>query len=106
MKPWIWLPIVIAEYILCAYMTNKQVSQKGWRPFFELYLVTALPMWPIISRFSKSVVFDGKLFDLTMLVTYTLSILYFTKHFEKLAASNYLGLVFVFVGIWLFKRGT
>lgn len=104
MSYWIWVPLVIADYILCAYLTHKNNLHGGaW--FYFMWGMGFLPLWAFVCKYSKNVVFDGMLFDVLMTITYTLSILYFTKSFEKLGATQYIGLGTILCGLYLFKRG-
>ncbi len=101
---WIWVPIVILDYIMCAYLTNRNNLSGGiW--FWAMWSTGAIPIWAMVSKYSKDVVFDGMVFDIVMTITYTLSILYFTKAFQKFGPFQYAGCLAIMAGLFLFKKG-
>jgi hypothetical protein len=101
-----WIPIVSLVYFFCAWVTNKSTTSKDLVWFYLSWAVSAIPLWAIISRQSKCVVYDGLVFDITMTLSYTLAIIFFTKAFIKLSLTNYLGLGLIFFGIIMFKHNT
>ncbi len=106
MSVWIWLPVVVLNYILCAWLTHKNSSSKEVMWFWISYATTLLPLWTIIARHSKNVLYDGMVYDVTMTVTYTFAIIYFTNSFSKLSYTNYFGILLILVGMYCFKQGT
>lgn len=106
MNPIYWIPIVTLEYVLCAWLTYK--NSNGGAPvwFWLSWGAGMIPLWTLIARQSRNVVLDGLIFDVTMTLVYTTSILYFTKSFSKFGLSQYLGLACLLGGMYLFKRGT
>jgi hypothetical protein len=101
-----WLPIVALEYFLCGWLTFKNSNGAAPVWFWLSWGASVIPIWPLISKYSKDLVRDGLIFDVTMTLVYTTSILYFTKSFSKFGANQYLGLLCVMGGMYLFKRGT
>jgi hypothetical protein len=100
---YIWIPWVIAYAILSAFLAQKNNSCGGkW--FYVLWAYTALvPMWEIISRFSKNIVFDSTLFDVLICTTYITSLVYFTRHSCCLTTLNYVGAALAAIGIILLR---
>lgn len=91
-------------YVLSAYITIKNNSLGGkW--FWVMVLVNAMPLWAIVSRFSKDVVLDAFIFDLVLILGYSFGLLYFTQTLSKLGVINWLGITLMFLGLFLFKRG-
>lgn len=99
----LWIPVVILQYLLIGFLTYKNNTSGGW--VAALWLAGAIPLWPLISRFSRDVVFDGLVFDVCMTVTYTLSVMFFTKAFYKFGLEQYMGLALILFGLFFFKRG-
>lgn len=93
-----YVPIIFLSYSFLAYVSNKH-------NFWVIWALGAIPYWALVNKYSKDVVYDGIVFDLVVTVSYTVSILYFTRSFYKLEASNYFGLALVFFGLYIFKRG-
>ncbi len=106
MNPAWWLPIVALDYFVGAWLTYKVSNGGSMIWFWMAWAGGCLPLWTMIARYSKDIVFDGILFDVTMTLVYTASILYFTKSFSKLGCQQYLSLVFIVGGLVFFKRGT
>lgn len=106
MNPIYWLPIVAIEYFISAWLTHKNSNDGAPVWFWISWATSFIPLWTLIVRQSKDVVRDGLIFDVTMTLVYTTSILYFTKSFSKFGVNQYLGLLCVMGGMYLFKRGT
>jgi len=102
-KYYLWVIPVVLAYIVAAYTTNKLNLTKDNIWFYLNWFGNFLPIWAFIARGSKNLVFDGLLFDVVMVVTYTITILILTKSFETMRLVNYLGIVLVIVGLTLFK---
>lgn len=93
-----FVPVVFLVHTLTAYWSNS-------KNFWAIWVVGALPLWAFVSKYSKDVVFDGVVFDVTMTISYTLGILYFTKSYYKLGMAQYVGLLMSLGGLLLFKKG-
>jgi len=102
-KYYLWVILVMLIYIGSAYTTNKLNTTKDNIWFYLNWSLNFLPIWAFIAKGSKTIVFDGMLFDVVMVVTYTISILLITRSFETMKLVNYIGIVFVIVGLTLFK---
>jgi len=98
-----WIIAVILINIWAAFTTEKVNSTHSSFWFCASWSVAFLPLWPVVSNYSKSLIFDGILFDVLMVVTYTIAIIIFTKSFETLKIHNYLGLLIVVFGLFLIK---
>ncbi len=93
-----FVPVVCLSYVLTAYLSNL-------KSFWFIWLLNMVPLWAVVNKYSKDVVYDGVVFDVTMTISYTFAILYFTKSYGKLGLSQYLGLGMSLGGLFLFKRG-
>lgn len=71
--------------------------------FIHCYLIALIPIWTIISKFSKNILFDAIVFDLTLMITFSIVLIILTK--KNLDWINYIGLALIFVGLGLFKKG-
>lgn len=98
-----WVPLVVLEYFVIGFLTVKNNNAAGWS--WLLWISGALPIWPLISRYSKDVVFDGLVFDICMTVTYTLTVFFLTKSFAKFSLTQYIGLSLILSGLFLFRKG-
>ncbi len=100
---YIWIPIQIFLLIITAYFTYKLNVYKKPIYFIITWLITLVPMWSIVALYSKRLVFDGLLYDILLVVSYTVAILIFTKTHQTLTVINYMGLFFVVVGLFFFR---
>jgi hypothetical protein len=100
---WWAIPIAVL-YFLVAYTTSK-TNFGGWSWFFVNWGWGLIPAWPLLARYSKNIVFDSFVFDAAMIVSYTISLLYFTKSFQKFGPYQYAGCLVILVGLALFKKG-
>lgn len=104
MIPYWWTVPVAVLYFLVAYTTHRSnVNGGGW--FYVNWLFGVLPVWPLLARYSKDIVFDSFVFDASMIIAYTISILYFTKSFQKFGPYQYAGCLVILAGLALFKKG-
>lgn len=98
-----WATLVFFFYLLSAYITVKN-NLNGGKWFWIMLISNAVPLWAVVSRYSKDVMFDTLLFDALLVLAYTLGLLWFTGGFSKLSWTNYLGLILFILGLFLFKR--
>jgi hypothetical protein len=87
-----------------AYLSYLNNQSGGYKYFFASWIFGAIiPFWPIISRFSKNLMFDGMLYDMIIFTSYSLTFFFLEKHFEKFTAINYTGLMMVIFGMIFLK---
>ena len=91
-------------YGLNSYMIFKSLN----RPFLDRYSIFAwitgiFPLWLILSKYSKNLVFDGILFDCVLLLTYTIITMRLTNY--KFTINFFIGFIFIISGLFLIKRG-
>lgn len=99
-----WVALIAIFYIFSAYITIKNNSLGGkW--FWVMVMVNAMPLWALVSRYSKDIVLDAFIFDLVLVLGYSFGLLYFTHTLGKLGVTNWLGITLMFLGLFLFKRG-
>lgn len=99
----IWIFCTILFYSLYAWVSvqNNLYGEK-WG-ILLWFLPFIFPIWPIISKFSKNIVFDGLLFDSLLTLSYTATILYLTNGFIKLQYIQIFGIFLIILGIFLMK---
>ena len=98
----IWVPILIIFQLIGAYFSNKLNLEHDKKWGIYMYMMGLFPLWTIICRYSNNVVFDAILYDSIVIVTYSLSLIILTK--INLNWINYVGLIMIFAGIFLFKK--
>lgn len=95
----IFVPITIIVSILAAYFSFKLNS--GSNCFLISFALNILPVWTLWSKFSKNILFDAIVYDLLLIIVFSTTLIYLTKH--SLLFQNVLGLLFVAIGVLLFK---
>lgn len=68
---WVWVPLLAIYCIILAYFT-KQLNEKYTKSlfWFVYFLPVLCNLWPIITRYSKNLVFDGLLYDAIVFLTF------------------------------------
>jgi hypothetical protein len=68
-----------------------------------MWALGLIPLWGVVSRYSKNILIDGLLYDILMFLTYSISLCIFTKSWEKFTLINYIGLVGIIGGFICLK---
>lgn len=77
---------------------SKQNNDFGGNWIYVLFLYSALcPMWVIVSRISKNILFDGMLYDNLMFLTYV-GVMTCMGCGSKLVTHQWFGVILVIIG--------
>ena len=97
---YLWVPILVILHIISSKLSilNQNGSNKAaiW-----MWIIGALPIWIVISRYSKSILLDAMLYDTLLVIVYTVGIAYFGD--KSLTTLNYVGIGLMFAGLVLVK---
>lgn len=86
-----------------AYLSKENSVSTGFRAFVIIWIYGAIfQLWPVISRNSKNVLFDGVLYDCVLFVSYILACI-ILGYTHKMTGIQYLGLATIVVGFVLMK---
>lgn len=99
-----WVPFITGFYYFQSWLT-VQNNLHGQKWFWFYFCTSLLSSWPIISRYSKDVVWDAFIFDVAMVMSYSIGLLYFTNSFSKFSNNQWIGIFLIMVGMFLFKKG-
>ena len=92
-----WIPTAIIYYIIFSWL-SRQNNVLGGKWFWILFAFGAFcPIWLIVTRISKNLLFDGMLYDNIMFLTYALTMFYLGDA-EKMTPLQWIGLTFVVGG--------
>jgi len=99
---YIWVPFAIVMYVVYAWLTKMNNLHQTHSWFVCMWIVGAIPLWNIVSRNSTSLLTDGFLYDVIILLSYitTLIILGEAKMF---VLNQWLGLILCILGFILMK---
>jgi hypothetical protein len=99
-----WIPFVTFLYFLQSWLT-VQNNIHGGRWFWIFFGVSLFTPWVIISKFSKDVVSDALVFDVILVLSYTIGLLYFSNSISKFGFSQWFGIFTIVLGMFIFKKG-
>ena len=98
----IWsIPVSIIFYIVFAW-TSKKNSDCGGRWFYIVWVINCIPLWALVSRYSKNILFDGMLYDIILTLTYIFTMLYLGCG-SSLSIVNKMGICIVIIGFIMMK---
>lgn len=70
--------------------------------FWHLYLASIMPIWTVVSMYTKNIVFDGIFYDTLVALTFAIAISIFSG--QTLKPINWLGIAVIVSGLILVKR--
>jgi len=99
----IWIPIVIIVYVFVGWLSvkNNQVDSRFWYSIF--LLIQCIPMWAIVSKFSKNISFDAMAYDIILFLACNLSILYFSGDAFRFSIFQKIGAGLVIMGFLMLQ---
>ena len=89
-----------------AYTSNKSLEAGGMSKWFFLnWAGWCMPIWAIVTLYTKDVVFDGLVYDLIMTIAFTIAIIIFTKSYNTMNIYNFIGVAITLIGLVIYKLG-
>lgn len=106
MQKWtllIWVVIII-WYAIYGWVSIKsnEVKTNGW--MLANILVGICPLWAIIARYSKNIMWDGIIYDVLVFSAFYAALLYF-GHEMNFGPKQLLGLGLIGAGMLIYKLG-
>ena len=101
----VWVCLLVMDCILGAYLSKQYNDTHKSVYGILLFLNVSLfggTLWTLISRKSNSLLFDGSLYDCTLVVTWTMALAMFGCVIEY-SVLNWIGLFIVIIGLVLMK---
>jgi hypothetical protein len=98
----IYIPILFIIIVISSWLSVKLNSTNKSTWLIILYGLSLIQVWPFVAKFSKDIIFDALLYDILVVLIYTFSIIYFSKHFS-ITIGQYIGVGFIFLGLIVFK---
>ena len=99
---YIWIPFAIVMYATYAWITKQNNLHQTPVWFIWMWFVGAIPLWNIVSRSSTSLLVDGFLYDLIMLLAYVGTMI-FLGEAKAFILNQWVGLGFCIIGFILMK---
>jgi len=107
MRYLLWIPATIAYYIIYSLLAKKHNLTEGvdkWTIIMFVYGALC-PIWLIVSKISKNLLFDGMLYDIIIFLTFAITIAIVDRVYN-LAWHQIIGAFFVVVGFILMRLGS
>ena len=104
MQHLIWIPLTILVFSICGYLgfkSNQENSSIQWSVY--CWLICALPLWPVIAKYSTNIIRDHLLFNALIVITMNLVTAYFlrTEGGVNFTITQYIGMLLSIIGILL-----
>jgi len=112
MSPFLYVPIIIIlEFFIMAlsFYSNSIYYTDGGRKWFYINIAVSCltaPLWASIAYYSKNMVFDSILYDVTVALSCVIFAVYFSNKFSHyLNIPQIIGLIIIIIGFLVFKFG-
>ena len=102
MPYWLWIPLTVAYYGFYAYLSRQSNTFGGNWSLLMFITGAVCPLWLIISRSTKNLLFDGILYDTLMFLAFVLTLIVLGEG-SKWGIIQYSGLFLVITGLVLLK---
>lgn len=108
MPYYIWIPLSIIICVfatICSFKCNTNKESISW--FLAAWFFWAIPIWTVVSRYSKNLLLDGLIYDCCMVVSFSIITYYLTTKYD-VNTFSYLQIIGIFMmicGIFVFKIG-
>jgi hypothetical protein len=98
-----WVILIAILYCSQSYFSIKNSEDKSNFSFFMICFIAAIaiPIWPFISRYTNNLILDALLYDVILILSYSITMLTISNH--SLSQYNYIGILFVVIGFILIK---
>ena len=96
----LWIPIVIIYYAIYTYL-SKQYNESG-SCLIPIVLINCLPVWLLVAKWSKNLIFDALLYDMLMFFVGGVTLLLCGSG-NNLNLHQWIGLVLIVGGFILMK---
>lgn len=97
----IWWTLIFIFYCGHSWI-NKQNNDLGGKWLLFAWLISIIPVFPLVARFSKDLLFDGMLFDFIMAFSYIVTLLYLGAG-KAFTFVQWAGLALTVIGFVLMK---
>ncbi len=99
MNPLIWIFVFIINSIgaWINFMNNKETGYFWWA-----CLISILPIFPIISKYSKNLLIDGLLYDVIIFFAYLITLLLLGSG-KNISLLQWIGFIITIIGCFIMK---
>ena len=98
-----WLLVLAVLMTASAFFSVQQNTTGNIKLFFAIWAIGMIPMWAIISRYSRNLTADGLLYDFAITLIYYPALCYFSAEGFNLRWWHVLGFVLALAGVTLVR---
>lgn len=98
----IWITLVAIISITGAWLSVKLNHSNTWELIIPMYLLQLIPMWIIISKYSKQIFRDAVIYDVLICVCYLFTMIALGES-KGLNTTQSIGVAFMIIGFLLVK---
>ena len=99
----IWVTYLIVHMTASAYFSYRSNIGGGKTWFWLVVMLGMIPVWAIVSKYSKNLAADGMLYDTVITLVYYPALLYFTGTLGMMHWYHWLGFVMAIGGAMLVR---
>jgi len=99
---YLWVPIVLAQYIFIAYLSFKASKEQTFKSLFFIWCIGIIPTWTVICKYSNNLPLAGFIFDFLIVSGWGVGVIFFQG--KTLGLFQYIGMILMIAGIILFKK--
>lgn len=96
-----WVPLVAISFGVQAWISTK--TSQSWWWVVALFLVHALPLWALITRWSKNLAADGLLYDFVCAITFY-GVFIWLGECEGFSKWQWAGGTLAFIGLIMMRK--
>ena len=98
-----WIVAVAAVMALSSWFSVQQNATGGKAWFFATWALGVIPLWALISRYSKDLVSDAVIYDSVVAIVYYIALVWFTGQWATLRWWQVAGFLMTLAGTFLVK---
>jgi hypothetical protein len=99
----IWVPVAIILYAVTGWLSVKVNVSDNRFWYIPFTLLQMFPFWVIVARYSKNLILDSLIYDVTIFLISTISIGFFSGQVLQFSIFQYVGFGLVILGFILMQ---
>lgn len=101
----IYIPLLIIIQFFAMYIAYRTNEDPRWFYTGCAFAIACCWVWPLVTIYSKNIVFDAVLFDITICVSCAVFGVYLASHTIQFTRIEIIGIIIAVVGLLIFKVG-
>jgi hypothetical protein len=102
-KDFWYIPFVIILYSILAFFSFKNNNEKTTIWFISSALIGMVPLWALVSSYSKNILFDSLLYDIIQLLTYVIVTGILVQSSISFNKYQYFGILLIIIGFIIMR---